>query len=105
MTKTFKKKKSLKKTRLLSKDKYEEYIDKKQKKKRLTKKQNQQLVHSLFINYCKCIKKMKKTKIYIFHNLQLILVNYFLLILLIKNYETLLLFVLNYHITLYHTLL
>ena len=62
MSKTLKKKKSLKKARLLSKDKYEEYIDKRQKKKRLTKKQNQQLDHSLFINYCKCIKKMKKTK-------------------------------------------
>ena len=62
MVKTLKKKKSLKKARLLSKDKYEEYIEKRQKKKRLTKKQNKQLDHSLFINYCKCIKKMKKTK-------------------------------------------
>ena len=54
------KKKSLQKARLLSKKEYEKYIQKRQKKKKLTKKQNQKLDHSLFINYCKCIKKLKK---------------------------------------------
>lgn len=56
------KKKSLKKSRILSKTEYEKLIKKRQQKKRLTKKQNQKLDYSLFINYCKCIKKMKKTK-------------------------------------------
>ena len=55
-------KKSLKQSRLLSKDQYESYIKKKQKKQKLTKKKNQKLDHSLFINYCKCIKKMKISK-------------------------------------------
>ena len=44
MSKTLKKKKSLKRSRLLSKAKYESYIQKIQQKKRLTKKQNQQLL-------------------------------------------------------------
>ena len=60
--KTIKKKKSLKNTRILSKTEYEKLIKKRQQKKRLTKKQNQKLDYSLFVNYCKCIKKMKKKK-------------------------------------------
>ena len=54
-----KKKKSLKKARILSKKKYEEYIKKRKRKKKLTKKQKKELDHSLFIKYCRCIKKLK----------------------------------------------
>jgi len=59
------KRKSLKRARLLSKKDYENYIQKRQQKKKMTKKQKKDLDHSLFINYCKCIKKLKynrKTK-------------------------------------------
>ena len=57
-----KKQKSLQRARLLSKKEYETYIHKRQKKKRMTKKQKKDLDHTLFINYCKCIKKLKKDK-------------------------------------------
>ena len=56
-----KKKKSLKKSKILSKKKYEEYLEKR-KKKKLTKKQNKDLDHTLFIKYCKCIKNLKYDK-------------------------------------------
>jgi hypothetical protein len=56
-----KKKKSLKKSKILSKKKYEEYLEKR-KKKKLTKKQNKDLDHTLFIKYCKCIKNLKYNK-------------------------------------------
>lgn len=51
--------KSLKKTRILSKKKYKRLIKKRRTKKRLTKKENKQLDHTLFIKYCRCIKKLK----------------------------------------------
>lgn len=53
------KKKSLKKARILSKTKYEDYLKKRKTKKKLNKKQNKDLDHALFINYCKCIKYLK----------------------------------------------
>ena len=56
------KKKSLKRAKLLSKKKYEEYVKKRQKKKKLTQKQKKELDHSLFIKYCRCIKKLKYDK-------------------------------------------
>ena len=52
------KRKSLNKSRILSKTNYEEYIKKKSKKK-LTKKQTKSIDHTLFIKYCKCIKSLK----------------------------------------------
>ena len=62
--KSKKKKKSLKKTRIISKQKYKEYIQKKKTKKKLTKKQNKDLDKILFVKYCRCIKSLKKnTKI------------------------------------------
>jgi hypothetical protein len=57
-----KKKKSLTKSKILSKKKYEEYLTKRKKKKKLTKKQNKDLDHTLFIKYCKCIKNLKYDK-------------------------------------------
>ena len=57
-----KKKKSLKKSKILSKKKYEEFLTKRKKKKKLTKKQNKDLDHTLFIKYCKCIKDLKYNK-------------------------------------------
>lgn len=54
--------KSLRKSRLLSKKNYEDFIKKRQKKKKLTKKQNKDLDHTLFIKYCKCIKNLKYNK-------------------------------------------
>ena len=56
------KKKSLQKSRILSKKNYEDYLQKRGKKKKLTKKQNKELDHTLFIKYCKCIKHLKYNK-------------------------------------------
>ena len=61
-TKRKTKNKSLRKSRLLSKKNYEYFIKKRQKKKKLTKKQNKDLDHTLFIKYCKCIKNLKYNK-------------------------------------------
>jgi len=60
--KEMKKKKSLKNSRILSKKNYEEHLTKRKKKKKLTKKQNKDLDHTLFIKYCKCIKNLKYNK-------------------------------------------
>ena len=54
--------KSLKKARILSKTKYEDYLKKRKTKKKLNKKQNKDLDHTLFIKYCKCIKYLKYNK-------------------------------------------
>ena len=54
--------KSLKKARILSKTKYEDYLKKRKTKKKLNKKQNKDLDHTLFIKYCKCIKNLKYNK-------------------------------------------
>ena len=56
------KKRSLRKVRILSEKKYKQYIQKRKSNKRLTKKQNKQLDHTLMIKYCKCIKKIKYDK-------------------------------------------
>ena len=59
-----KKKRSLQKTKKIGKNKYEKLIRKKKTKKRMTKKETKELQHALFINYCKCIKKLKYSKEY-----------------------------------------
>ena len=58
------KKKSIKKARTVSKKKYDKLVKKKKTKKRMTKKEKQQLDQALFVNYCKCIKKLKYSKEY-----------------------------------------
>ena len=59
-----KKKRSIKNTRIIGRKKYTKLIRKKKTKKRMTKKEKEQLQHALFINYCKCIKKLKYSKEY-----------------------------------------
>ena len=54
-------KKSLKKTKLSNK-KYKSLINKKQKKKSLSKKQNIELEDELYRKYCSCVKKIKYNK-------------------------------------------
>jgi hypothetical protein len=58
--KSKKKKKAL--TKKLSPETYKELIHRKQAKKRMTKKQKKQLDDELFVNYCKCLKKLKYEK-------------------------------------------
>ena len=48
-------KKKLSKVRMISKTKYKQLLS----KKKLSTQEKQQLNHALFINYCKCIKKLK----------------------------------------------
>ena len=50
--------KKLSKARILSKDKYKKLLS----SKKLSKKDRKNLEYSLFINYCKCIKKLKYSK-------------------------------------------
>ena len=57
-----KKRMSLKKAKILSKKDYNILIKKRKSKKKLTKKQNKNLDHTLFIKYCKCIKHLKYSK-------------------------------------------
>ena len=59
-----KNRRSIRKTRTIGKKRYTNLIRKKRTKKRMTKKEKQQLNHALFINYCKCIKKLKYSKEY-----------------------------------------
>ena len=62
---TRKKRKSKKKkalTKKLSSETYKDLISRKQAKKRMTKKQKKQLDDELFVNYCKCVKKLKYEK-------------------------------------------
>jgi len=54
------KKYSIKNARMVSKKRYNMLL---QKKKR-TKKENKDLDRALFVNYCKCIKKIKYAKDY-----------------------------------------
>ena len=58
------KRRSIKKARTVSKGKYDKLVKKKKTKKRMTKKEKQQLDQALFVNYCKCIKKLKYSKEY-----------------------------------------
>jgi len=55
-----KKKKKL--TKKLTPETYKDMISRKQAKKRMTKKQKKQLDDELFVNYCKCVKKLKYEK-------------------------------------------
>ena len=48
-------KKKLSKVQMISKKKYKQLLS----KKKLSTQEKQQLNHALFINYCKCIKKLK----------------------------------------------
>jgi len=52
---------SLKKANILSKREYNILI-KKRKSKKMTKKQNKRLDHTLFIKYCRCVKHLKYSK-------------------------------------------
>ena len=54
-----KNRRSIRKTRTIGKKRYTNLIRKKRTKKRMTKKEKQQLNHALFINYCSCIKSLK----------------------------------------------
>jgi len=51
-------KKKLSKVRMISKKRYQHLL----RKKKLSKNETKQLSHALFINYCKCIKKLKYSK-------------------------------------------
>ena len=51
-----------KKLTKLSPKLYKTLSQKRKSKKRLTKRQKKQLDHELFINYCKCIKKLKYSR-------------------------------------------
>jgi hypothetical protein len=55
-----KRKYSIKKTKMISKKNYDKLL----KKKRLTKKERIKLDRALFVNYCKCIKKIKYNQKY-----------------------------------------
>jgi hypothetical protein len=55
-------KRSIQKARMISKKKYQVLLTKKRSKKKLSKKEKKELDNSLFINYCKCIKKLKYDK-------------------------------------------
>ena len=55
-------KRSIKKARMISRKKYEILVKKKRSRKRLTKKEKKQLENALFVNYCKCIKRLKYDK-------------------------------------------
>jgi hypothetical protein len=57
-------KRSIKKARTVSKKNYSQLLKKKKTKKRMTKKENKDLDKALFVNYCKCIKKIKYSKSY-----------------------------------------
>ena len=58
ITKTKKTKKKLSTVRMISKKKYKQLLS----KKKLSTQEKQQLNHALFINYCKCIKKLKYSR-------------------------------------------
>ena len=57
--KSKKTKKKLSTVRMISKKKYKQLLS----KKKLSTQEKQQLNHALFINYCKCIKKLKYWKL------------------------------------------
>ena len=63
-TKKYKKKKSIRKAQMVSKKRYSHLLKKKKSNKRLTKKDKNNLDRALFVNYCKCIKKIKYDKNY-----------------------------------------
>ena len=59
-----KKKKSIKNARIVSKKRYSQLIKKKKTRKRMTKRDKKDLEKALFVNYCKCIKRLKYSKEY-----------------------------------------
>ena len=59
-----KKKKSIKNARMVSKKRYSQLIKKKKTRKRMTKRDKKDLETALFVNYCKCIKRLKYSKEY-----------------------------------------
>ena len=59
-----KKKKSIKNARMVSKKRYSQLIKKKKTRKRMTKRDKKDLEKALFVNYCKCIKRLKYSKEY-----------------------------------------
>ena len=50
------------KKRMISKKQYKELIKKRQHHKKLTPSQRKKLDHTLFINYCSCVKSLKYDK-------------------------------------------
>ena len=58
------KKRSIKKTRTVSKKRYTDLLKKKTMRKKMDKKDKKELDKALFVNYCKCIKKLKDSKDY-----------------------------------------
>ena len=59
-----KKRISIKNAKMISKKNYKKLLKKKKSKKRLSKKDKEKLNRALFVNYCKCIKKLKYSKKY-----------------------------------------
>ena len=57
-------KKSIKKARIISKKKYTRLLNKRKTRGRMNKKEKNELEKALFVNYCKCIKKLKYSKDY-----------------------------------------
>ena len=58
------KRKSIRNARMVSKKRYSNLIKKKKSRKRMTKRDEKDLDLALFVNYCKCIKKLKYSKDY-----------------------------------------
>ena len=56
--KTVKKKPKINSIKTISDKKYNQLIQKRKSKKKLTKKQNKKLDDALFIRYCRCIKSI-----------------------------------------------
>ena len=57
-----KNKKRIRNARMVSKKRYTNLLKKKTQKKRMTPKDRKELDRALFVNYCKCIKKIKYSK-------------------------------------------
>ena len=55
-------KKRIRNARMVSKKRYTNLLKKKTQKKRMTPKDRKELDRALFVNYCKCIKKIKDSK-------------------------------------------
>jgi hypothetical protein len=58
------KKKSIKNASMVSKKRYSQLLAKKSSKKRMTKRDEKDLDRALFVNYCKCIKRLKYSEDY-----------------------------------------
>ena len=58
------KKKTIRKARMVSRKRYSNLLKKKKSKKKLSNKENNELEKALFVNYCKCIKKIKYSNEY-----------------------------------------